>query len=117
MKIQEIWSQQVTSKSSIDTRCIKMDRVKKLLEGWGQSLKGHTRKYKNLLIQELDDLENEEEVEIVSAEKVNRKSFIQAKMLKLLEEEESYWHKRSNLMWLLKGYNNTSSFHKIANDK
>ena len=66
-----------------------MDRVRNFLKGWGQSLKGHTRKYKNLLIQELDDLENEEEVEILSAEKVNRKSFIQAEMLKLLEEEES----------------------------
>jgi hypothetical protein len=35
----------------------------------------------------------------------------------LIEEEESYWHKRSNSMWLLKGDSNMTFFHRIANGK
>jgi hypothetical protein len=35
----------------------------------------------------------------------------------MLEEEELYWHKRSNLNWLLQGDNNTELFHRIANGK
>jgi len=34
-----------------------------------------------------------------------------------MEEEESYWYKRSNSMWLLKGDNNTAFFHRMANGK
>jgi hypothetical protein len=30
----------------------------------------------------------------------------------LIEEEEMYWHKRSNEIWLLKGDNNTDYFQK-----
>lgn len=79
-----------------------MDRIRKFLKGWGQSLKGYTRKYKNLLCQDLETLEQREEMEVLSPKNLNRKSFIQAEMLRLLEEEESYLHKRSNSMWLLK---------------
>jgi hypothetical protein len=49
LKVREIWNRKVIAKSAIDTWCIKIDRVKKFLKGWGQSLKGHTRKYKNIL--------------------------------------------------------------------
>jgi hypothetical protein len=45
-KVQEIWNRNIVAKSAIDAWCIKMDRVKKFLKGWGQSLKGHTKKYK-----------------------------------------------------------------------
>jgi hypothetical protein len=38
-------------------------------------------------------------------------------LLKLAEEEELYWHKRSNENWLLQGDNNTDFFHKKASGK
>jgi len=41
---------------------------------------------------------------------LERKTFIQSEILRLLEEEELYWHKMSNLTWLLKGDNNTGFF-------
>lgn len=62
----------MTAKSAIDTWCIKMDRVKKWLKGWGQSIKGHTRKYKNILKGELEILEKEEEEIALDANKLNR---------------------------------------------
>ena len=80
------------------------------VKGWGQNLKGHTKKYKRILHEELVILENIEENEILSSDKLDRKTFIQTELLRLLEEEESYWHKRSNSMWLLKGDNNTTFF-------
>jgi hypothetical protein len=42
--------------------------------------------------------------------------FIQKELVKFLEEE-SYWHRRSNSNWLLKGDNNTSYLRRIANGK
>lgn len=105
------------AKSAIDTWCIKIDRVKKFLKGWGQSLKGHTRKYKNILKTELEIIKKQEEEGILNADKLERKSFIQTELLRILEEEESYWHKRSNCNWLLKGDSNTAFFHRIANGK
>ena len=35
----------------------------------------------------------------------------------MYEEEELYWHQRSNERWLLKGDNNTAFFHRVANGK
>jgi hypothetical protein len=66
----------------------------------GQSLKGHTRKYKNILKEDLERIEKLEEEVTLDAENLERKSFIQTELLRLMEEEESYWHKRSNSTWL-----------------
>jgi hypothetical protein len=41
---------------------------------------------------------------------------IRVELLGILEEEELYWHKRSE-SWLMKGDNNTKYFHRIANGK
>lgn len=87
-----------------------MNRVKKFLKGWGQSLKGHTRKYIHILEEELEKLEKQEEEGNLSTEKLERKTFIHTELLRLSEEEEMYWHKRSNNMWLLKGDNNIAFF-------
>jgi hypothetical protein len=89
LKVKEIWNRKVKAKSAIDTWCIKMDRVKKFLKGWGQSLKGHTRKYKNILKEELEILEKLEEDTTLEAKKLDRKTFIQTELLRLMEEEES----------------------------
>jgi mannosylglycoprotein endo-beta-mannosidase len=115
--VEEIWNKRVMAKSAIDKWCIKMGRVRKFLKGWGQSLKGHARKYKNILKEELEKLEKLEEESTPNAENLERKTFIQTELLKLMEEEESYWHKRSNSVWLLKGDCNTTFFHRIANGK
>ena len=37
--------------------------------------------------------------------------------MKLLEEEELYWYKRSHEKWLHEGDNNTEYFHRIANGR
>lgn len=116
-KIKEIWEKPINNKDAIDTWCIKINRVKKFLKGWGQSLRGHTKKYRKILQDELEKLELLEELQALPPVMLDRKTFIQTELLKLLEEEESYWHKRSSLNWLLKGDNNTEFFHRVANGK
>jgi hypothetical protein len=71
LKVKEIWNEKVVAKSGIDIWCIKLDRVRKFLKGWGQSLEGHTRKYKNILKEELEILEKIEENSL-DAEKLKK---------------------------------------------
>ena len=103
--------------SAVDRWCIKIDRVKKFLKGWGQSLRGHSKKYRGILQEELLNLEKLEEDGPLPSHLLEWKTFIQTEMLRLCEEEEAYWHKRSNMNWLLKGDLNTDYFHRVANGK
>jgi hypothetical protein len=116
-KMKEIWEEHVITNNVVDNWHIKLNRVKTFLKGWGLSLKGQTRRYKLMLQKELDVLEQKEEENMLSPGLLDRKTLIQTELMRLLEEEELYWHKRSNTNWLLKGDNNTDYFHKKANGK
>jgi uncharacterized protein (DUF2249 family) len=116
-KVTEIWVRQVSAKNVVDKWCIKINRVKKFLKGWGQNIKGHSKKHKKILKEELMNLEKMEEERSLSATLLERKTQIQTELLRMLEEEELYLHKRSNLNWLLKGDSNTNFFHRYANGK
>lgn len=116
-KVKEIWDRPILNKSSIDIWIIKIKRVKKFLTSWGKSLRGHTRKYKKILQEELLVLEQKEETQPLPSHLLNRKTFIQTELLKLMEEEDLYWHKRSNSNWLLRGDNNIDFFHRVVNGK
>jgi len=116
-KVKEIWKENIISKSAVDRWCIKMNRLKKFLKGWGLSLKGHNKKYKKCLREELIALEKLEEENPLPAHLLERKNFILSENNRLLEEEELYWHKRSNNKWLLEGDLNTGFFQRVANGK
>jgi hypothetical protein len=116
-KIREIWDRQVRGISAVDVWYIKTNRVKFFLKGWGLSLRGHNKRYRRILQEELMTLEELEEKGALPAQLLERKTFIQAEILRSAVEEELYWHKRSNSTWLLKGDNNTDYFHRIANGK
>jgi len=80
----------------------------------GLEFKGHTKK---CLIEELSVQEKMEEANPLPAHLLERKTFILSEKNRLLEEEESYLHKRSNNKWLLEGDLNTEFFHRVANGK
>jgi hypothetical protein len=65
-------------------------KIKKFLKGWGDSLKGHTKKHRISLQSELAELEALEEEESLPARLLDRKTAIQAEMMKLNEQEEIY---------------------------
>jgi hypothetical protein len=112
-----IWNREVIAKNAVEKWCIKLNRVKKFLKGWGQNIKGYNRRYKNTLKSELAELEKRKEEGSLTAFMLRKKNFIQTELWRILEEEEIYWHKRSNQNWLLKGDNNTEYFHRVANGK
>ena len=115
-KINGIWEKLVSGKSVVDVWVIELKRVKKFLKGWGINLKGQTKRYKRVLQEELLVSEQKEESLSLLKNLLDRKTFIQSELLKLLlEEVELYWHKRSNSKWLLEGDLNTDFFHKNAN--
>jgi hypothetical protein len=116
-KMEEIWNQPVQAVNAVSNWCIKINRVKKFLKRWGLNLNGQTKRYRVLLQKELEVLEKKEEEEVLTPPSLDRKTFIQTELLKLAEEEELYWHKRSNEKWLLQGDSNTDFFHKKASGK
>jgi hypothetical protein len=64
--------------------------------------------------EKLAEIERLEEETILPTILLDRKTCLQVELLKIMEEEELYWHKRSNENWLLKGDNNTAYFHRKA---
>jgi len=54
---------------------------------------------------------------LLDGEQLARKVWLLQEYLHLLDEQESYWLNRCHENWLLKGDNNTSYFHKIANGR
>ena len=66
-----------------------------------------------MLQEELLNLELKEEEGLLPSHLMERKTFIQTELLRLLAEEELYWHKRSNSKWLLEGDNNTGFFTEL----
>ena len=62
-------------------------------------------------------MEKFEEDTILSGTLLEKKTFIQTELLRIIKEEELYWHKRSNSKWLLDGDNNTEFFNRIANGR
>jgi hypothetical protein len=62
-------------------------------------------------------LEQIEEDNPLSLQQIQRKVEINSCLLKMLEEQELYWHKRSHEKWLHEGDNNTEYFHRIANGR
>ena len=73
------------------------------------------RKKKEKINIELAQIESIEEAGLLNGEQIARKVWLSIEYLRLLDEEESYWLSRCHENWLLKGNNNTSYFHKIAN--
>jgi hypothetical protein len=46
IKVKEIWTKPVVTKDAIEKWYIKLNKIKKFLKGWGDSLKGHTKKHR-----------------------------------------------------------------------
>ena len=62
-------------------------------------------------------MEGLEETNPLSEFQLKKRCDLQVELLKILEDEELYWFKRSHETWLLKGDNNTEFFNRVANGK
>jgi hypothetical protein len=52
-------------------------------------------------------LEQIEEMMHLNEAQLRKRSSLEAELMRILDEEEEYWFKRSHENWLLKGDNNT----------
>jgi len=96
---------------------IKLKRFKQFFKGWGFNVSGQQKKTKNDIHNELMALELDEEDAHLSLEQMLRKVYLRSEMMKILEQEELYWYKRSHEQWLHEGDMNTKYFQRIANGR
>jgi hypothetical protein len=87
-KIKEIWGKPITAQNATEKWCIKLGRVRKFLKGWGDSLRGHTKKYRLILKKELAEIEEVEEGSILTPTLLGRSILSKLNFL-------DFWRKRS----------------------
>lgn len=95
----------------------KLKLLKQYFKGWGFNFQGELRKKRSIINNELNDLENIEEINGLDPDQMIRKVELMKENLQLLDQEETYWYNRCHEQWILKGVNNTSYFHRIANGR
>jgi hypothetical protein len=109
-RIRRCWSQQVFASNSLERLQKKLKNVKMALKGRGADIKK-----KRTISSELKDLEGLEETGPLSPTQRKRKIMLQQEMLKILDNEESFWRQRSRENWLLQGDSNSAFFHRASN--
>lgn len=115
--VKMIWEKPCFANSAVGKLQSKMKRFKQFFKGWGFNKLGEQRKKKTLIQEELMKLELIEEETFLSLSQMHKKMQLQSNFLKLLEEEELYWLKRSHERWLCEGDLNTKYFQRIANGR
>ena len=91
--------------------------MKDSLKGWGVDIRGNSIKLKKELVAELEQLEQFEEIQVLSPSRCEKKGHIQSQLMKIYEEEEMFWRSRTSEKWLLQGDSNTAFFHRVANGR
>lgn len=115
--VKSIWSKPCHAETALDRIQLKLKRFKQYFKGWGFNIQGERRKQKATIQNELHELEKEEEKGPLTYAKLNARVHMISELMKILEEEELYWHKRTSETWLHKGDNNIEYFHRIANGR
>lgn len=116
--VKKIWDKPCHAESAFDRIQIKLKRFKQYFKGWGFNLQGARRKRKSEIQSSLKEMEEEEEeLGPLPYTALCLRANLTTELLKILEEEELYWFKRSHETWLHKGDNNTDYFHRVANGR
>jgi hypothetical protein len=113
--VEKIWAKPCRAKTTLDKIQQKLKMFKQYFKGWGFNLQGELRKLRAVVSEELTQLESIEEMEGLNVERLSRKIWLLNENFKMLDQDETCWLNRCHETWLLKGDNNTSYFHKIAN--
>ncbi|WVZ96593.1 hypothetical protein U9M48_042209 [Paspalum notatum var. saurae] len=95
-----------------------MTGLRKFMKGWSMNVgRGETRKKKDCLIQSIKQLDDLAGVQTLTVEKWQERYNMEKQIMEIYEREEVSWQRRGGENWLLKGDNNTSYFHGIANGR
>lgn len=116
-KVADIWGQPVHKTDVVDIINIKLKKVQKYFKGWGSNLYGENRKRRAKLKEEFVGIESWEEVAVLFPGMFGRKVVIRSELDELYVDEELSWAQKSHENWVLKGDQNTTYFHKIADGR
>lgn len=116
-KAKSIWEQNVRADDPIDILNIKLKRIKKYFKGWGSNKFGHSRKRKDEIRKELEEIEKLEEMGPLDPGIYEKRTLLCAEYNEILNNDELFWLQQSNERWLLKGDRNTTFFHRVANGR
>lgn len=116
-KAKSIWEQNVRADDPIDILNVKLKRIKKYFKGRGSNKFGHSRKRKDEIMKELEEIEKLEEVGPLDPGIYEKRTLLCAEYNEILNNDELFWLQQSNERWLLKGDRNTTYFHRVANGR
>jgi hypothetical protein len=109
-RVKEIWDHPTRDSKALDKVLFKLKKEKNFLKGWGFNKAGSNKKRMKEIEDEMLKLEILEEDGRLSETQIELKISLRLELLKILEEEEAYWCRRSHENWLLKGDSNTEFF-------
>ena len=115
--VKEVWDKPVAEPTPIHKWNNKMRALRKFLRGWARHTAGILKKEKLRLSSIIDDLEALAEIRALSDLELEIKSQLNAKLARMLREEELKWYQHSKSQFILKGDSNTRYFHGVANGR
>jgi hypothetical protein len=115
--VQMVWNKPVDGRTSIQRWNNKIRATRKYLGGWSRHMSGNLKREKLRLSSIIDDLEALAKIRPLSTQELELKSQSNAKIARLLREEELKWYQRSKAQFILEGDSNTRYFHSVANGR
>jgi hypothetical protein len=115
--VKNVWDRPVTATSPIQWWNIKICALHSHLSGWARHITSVLKNEKARLSSIIDGLEALAEVGPLSAQEIELKNQLNAKIVSLLREEELKWYQRSKSQFILEGNSNTRYFHSVTNGR
>jgi hypothetical protein len=109
------WGSYQFSGSSNFVFANKLKALKGDLKKWNEDEFGHVTMKKNILMDELRELDLVEETWPLSVKEKDKKELTSVGLDQLILMEEINWRQKSCALWLQKGDKNTKFFHRLAN--
>jgi hypothetical protein len=109
-KVKNIWEWAKRDTNALNRVQFKLKKVNKFHKGWGFNRVGSYKQRKKPISEELLVIEQIEEKHSLDIDNIRKRCTLMAELLKMLEEDELHWFKRSHETWLLKVDNNTEFF-------
>uniref|UniRef100_A0A2N9F7Q3 Reverse transcriptase domain-containing protein n=1 Tax=Fagus sylvatica TaxID=28930 RepID=A0A2N9F7Q3_FAGSY len=114
-RVRNWWGSYQFSGSSSFVFANKLKALKGDLKKWNEDEFGHVNMKKNILMDELRELDLVEETWPLSVEEKDKKELTSVGLDQLILMEEINWRQKSCALWLQKGDKNTKFFHRLAN--
>jgi hypothetical protein len=111
------WPLHILHDKILDFWKLQQSKLHKHMKGWVVNMKGDLRRRKEAISRELENFDSQGDLGALNEGDWQRRYQIEVELSKIYGEKEEYWQRRGGDQWLLKGDNNTSFFHSVANGR